>query len=317
MSDRNDDAAIRALLAEAGLPADRTVRIEPVGGGTYNAVHRVVPPEGPRLVIKRPPPAAAPAMTYEQGLPAAEALYYELVARHTTVPVPEVVRLSGEWLLMTECPGRPWHEARPAPADEPRLRRELGALVARVHRITGTVFGYPSRPAADWRTAFGGMLEAVLSDADRYAARLPVPTGRIRALAAAAAPVLDEVTVPVPVHFDLWEGNVLLTGAGADTRIGALIDGERMFWGDPIADFVSLQLLGDPDDDPDLLRGYGIDGFSESESLRLALYQTYLYLIMLVEAVPRGCPPGHHDWLRQDVAPRLTAALVDVETYGG
>ncbi len=52
--------------------------------------------------------------------------------------------------------------------------------------------------------------------------------------------------MPVLVHFDLWPGNILVERpAAGEARIGGLVDGERMFWGDPLADFVSLALLGE------------------------------------------------------------------------
>ena len=47
------------------------------------------------------------------------------------------------------------------------------------------------------------------------------------------------------VHFDLWDGNILVESDPAGHRIGALIDAERAFWGDPLAEFVSLALFGD------------------------------------------------------------------------
>lgn len=47
------------------------------------------------------------------------------------------------------------------------------------------------------------MTEAVLADAETYRARLPYPVGDIRTALAGAAPVLDEVTRPALVHFDL------------------------------------------------------------------------------------------------------------------
>lgn len=69
-----------------------------------------------------------------------------------------------------------------------------------------------------------------------------------------------------------------------------------MFWGDPLAEFVSLNLFGEPEDDAALLDGYraggGDTGFDTAARLRMALYRCYLYLIMLVEAVPRGHPPA-------------------------
>lgn len=136
----------------------------------------------------------------------------------------------------------------------------------------------------------------------------------------AAAPVLDDVTRPALVHFDLWQGNLLVDGEPGARTIGGIIDGERMFWGDPAADFVSLALLGDVEKDEDLLAGYAssaADGavvFDSSLRLRLALYRCYLYLIMLVETVPRRSPAETREWVWREVGPQLESALVDVES---
>lgn len=89
-----------------------------------------------------------------------------------------------------------------------------------------------------------------------------------------------------------------------------------MFWGDPLADFVSLALLDDIEKDQDFLAGYRDAGgrvrFDRSERLRLALYRAYLYLIMLVETVPRAAGAERRRWIRRTVAPALVAALDEI-----
>lgn len=105
-----------------------------------------------------------------------------------------------------------------------------------------------------------------------------------------------------------------MAGEPGARSIGGVIDGERMFWGDPVADFVSLALFGELEEDGDFLAGYAEGSgqtleFSESVRLRLALYRSYLYLIMLVETVPRGLGPEAAEETRQLVAPHLVAAL--------
>jgi hypothetical protein len=89
-----------------------------------------------------------------------------------------------------------------------------------------------------------------------------------------------------------------------------------MFWGDPLADFVSLALLGDIKRDEDFLKGYQDAGgraeFDAPARQRLALYRSYLYLIMLVETVPRAPGVVHVAWVREAVAPELVAALDEV-----
>ncbi|TDC07816.1 aminoglycoside phosphotransferase family protein, partial [Streptomyces sp. 8K308] len=295
-------------LAAAGLDAAEVVGAEPLTGGTYNTLHRLSLRDGRRLILKVPPPADTPGLSHERGLLFGEAAFYRAAAG--TAPVPEVVSFGEDYLLMTECPGVSWHEAPPAEGERAGLRRELGALVGRLHAIRGPGFGYPGGAlpvSADWRGTFTTMLDVVLTDAERYAAPLPVPPDRIRDLAAAVAPTLDEVREPALVHYDLWAGNVLL----ADGRVSALIDGERMFWGDPLADFASLCLLAPLD--RELLDGYASVGgrvdFTAEERTRMALYRTYLYVIMLAECAPRGYGADEVASRVRAVTPRLRDAL--------
>ena len=77
---------------------------------------------------------------------------------------------------------------------------------------------------------------------------------------AAHAPLLDEVTTPTLVHFDLWDGNILVDTTAPTPTIGGLIDGERAMWADPLADFVSLALFRDIEQDGAFLHGYRTAG---------------------------------------------------------
>jgi hypothetical protein len=161
----------------------------------------------------------------------------------------------------------------------------------------------------------GSVVNAVLADAGRFAVTLPRSAAGIQDWFTAQAAVLDEVTAPVLVHFDLWDGNILVESSSAGHRIGTLIDAERAFWGDPLAEFVSLALFGDIEQDTAFLHGYRAAGgtvtFDTATRQRLALYQAYLYLIMWVEAVPRQASPQRRGWLLDRVFRPLTAAFDD------
>ncbi|MGW2567162.1 phosphotransferase family protein [Streptomyces sp. NPDC001537] len=309
----------RRILEGARIPSDRLADLRPLSGGTYNTVEELRLTDGSRYVLKVAPDT--PGLRYESRLLVAEAEFYRR-AETAGVPAPRLVTLDEDSsvLLMTACPGDPWDGSL---AEEERsfLRGELGRQVAALHRVTGTAFGYPSGAlgplADDWRTAFSGMLEAVLDDARRFSARLPRPVDEIAGTLRAAYDSLDEVTVPALVHFDLWDGNILVERSADSVRIGGLIDGERMFWGDPLAEFVSLALLGDIRKDEAFLSGYREGGgraeFDRPALLRLALYRAYLYLIMLVETVPRAMGEGDVRWREEAVAPELVAALDEIE----
>lgn len=328
-------AAVAELLARAGIPAERITGHEPLAGGSYNALYGVDLTDGTRLVLKVPPSPGTPKLAYEHELLRGEAVFHQAAAA-AGVPVPRVVHAehggAGDpaatpFLLMTHSPGTPWFAAQQAVSatEQDRLRHALGMLLARLHAVRGPGFGYPAQrlaPLADrWAPAFTAMTDAVLDDAERFGAWLPAPPAAIRAALATAAPALDEVTVPALVHFDLWPGNILLEGPAGGRTISALIDGERMFWGDPLADFASLSLLHtDVEEDAAFLEGYGVGGgrtvFDDAARRRIALYRCYLYLIMLVEVEPRSTTGEYLSWVREFTTPRLEAALGVVVSAG-
>lgn len=338
-----DDASgreVRRYLERGGIPGDHVASWEPIAGGSYNTLYRVRTVDGSRLVLKIAPAAGKPCLRYERDLLRGEITYYRALAGLDGVPVPSVIA-SGTgtgtgtdasdggrpFLLMTECPGGSWSTTADtmASAERARLRESLGRTLARVHTVTGPGFGYPAEPFAplgpDWRRTFTGMADAVLADAVRFAARLPEPVPVIRELMEAAAPALEEVAAPVAVHFDLWEGNVLLDGPPGARGIGGIVDGERMMWGDPLADFPSLLLLGAAEDDPCFMAGYrsggGVLGTDDASRARLALYRCYLYLIMLVETVPRRVTWADLRRTRAAVLPALEQALETLAVLTG
>ncbi|TDU91769.1 aminoglycoside phosphotransferase (APT) family kinase protein [Kribbella voronezhensis] len=271
-----DDAGLDKLLAEAGIdPATGVTAYEELSEGTFNTVYRILRPAGD-LMLKLSPDPAAPVLSYEQGLIQTETEFYR--AARGKVPVPEVVHAGDDFLLMTALPGTTWFSAT-EPLDRPRLRRDLGGLVAELHKITNGGFGYPQKGLVDsWDKAFLAMIDDILRDASHFDVELPCRAEQIRAKVLARREKLLGVQTASLIHFDLWDGNILVE----DGRITGLIDGERAFWGDPTAEFVSLTLFSELDDD--LLEGYGAPVDREL----LALYRVYLYLIMVIEATPRG-----------------------------
>ena len=333
----DSDAAAREL-AEArlrrALGAVTPTASTALSGGLYNAARLFELADGRRLVLKAAPPADAPALTHEQGLLGTEALFHSLAA-DTGVTVPAVLHHEpagpgspSEWLLLDYLDGTTWDAARDelTPGDRAALRRSLGAVAARLATVTGPEFGYPQAvpglKGPDWPTAFTGMLHAVLADAERYAVPLPVPAARIAGLPARFAAQLAEVRRAALVHFDAWEGNLVIRrDADGAWEFAGLIDGERAFFGDPLAELVGLDPLGSPEDDEDLMAGYRsvTPGFAVDEGgrARLALYRLYLALVMRVESVPRGYEGGHAEWLETWSAGRIAEQFAVLDKSGG
>jgi aminoglycoside phosphotransferase (APT) family kinase protein len=333
-----DQTELEAVLRAGGIEA-RLTDYQVLSGGTFNTVYRLGFADGPGLVLKLTPDPAGAAMTYERGILQTEGDFYRLAAERAELPVPAVIAThqlgaehgGGQTLLVSELPGLPWSESAVPDADRDRLRDRLGELVAALHQVTGPAFGYPSESTgpltASWNEAFTAMIEAVLADALRYQVRLPVAPDRIRRALADCAAELDGVLVPTLVHFDLWNGNVLVDlAAEGGPRISGIIDGERAMWGDPVVDLVSTALFGEIRDDESFIRGYrrsgaawplaapGADAEAGAENgarRRLLLYRVYLGLIMTVEPVPRGDRPAAE--FVERISSRLTADLIELE----
>ncbi|ONI87370.1 hypothetical protein ALI22I_21850 [Saccharothrix sp. ALI-22-I] len=281
------DALVRRVL---GVPLAEHVELT---DGMFNAAYRLTAADGREVVLKVAPPPDVPLLTHERDLMRTEALVFGLMAAHG-LPVPEVLFHEDGLLLMTALKGESWMSARPrlSDAEHGALRCELGAVVRRLHEITGDVFGYVQGPnGPTWREAFTAMVDAVLADADRFGVELPAG---LRQAVEDRAHTLDEVSERVLVHFDLWEANIFLAGGqGEALRIEGIIDPERAVFGDPVAEFATVALFTEVD--PDFMAGYGLTGFTAAERTRLDLYRGYLCLVMVVEAVPRGYAGEEHE----------------------
>jgi aminoglycoside phosphotransferase (APT) family kinase protein len=300
---------LSAAVSEAFGQGTAILSARELTDGMFNAAWLLELDHVGVVVLKVAPPPDMPLLTYEHHIMRTEALFLQLAA--TTASVPALHHagfdrtcIGRDFLVTSALQGTSWHRARgrlSSPVRR-RLRHELGQMVAGLHQIHGPTFGYPQPETGlngnRWAEVFLTMLDAVLADAERFGVPLPVSPADIRALATAQIQALDEVTTPTLVHFDLWEGNIMLDTGASGPRIEGLIDAERAFWGDPHADFVSLALFGDIKKDDAFLAGYRTAGgqvdFTPRLRRRLTLYQAYLYLIMIVEAVPRGYAGPRH-----------------------
>jgi len=277
--------------------------------GEFNSAYRVRLEDGRPAVLKLAPPPGAAVLRYERGIMATEAMVYrrlaDLPGGH--VPGPELLHAGEDVLVLSVLDGTPWNKAgdRIPGAAVPGLRRELGAITARLNTLTPPDgrFGYPAPAsglsAPDWHSAFGAMVEALLDDAGHWRSPLGIAPAEVRTLVAEGRDALAEVTEPRLVHFDLWQGNVFVrlpATAGGRHTVSGIIDHERAFWGDPAAELVSLNLGGEAGPDDPLVAGYTAAGgrFAFGEPgfhHRLALYRLYLGLLLVIECSPRGFGP--------------------------
>ncbi|MEU4688221.1 aminoglycoside phosphotransferase family protein [Actinoplanes sp. NPDC023714] len=286
-----------AAIVRSGLGSGVRDGAELTGGG-FATVWRVTLDSGDQVVVKVGPPPQARLLGYEKNVLAAEAEYFRLVRERVPgVPVPLVLATSEAgaepaWLITTLLPGRALTEG-----DSPQARRQLGAALARVHTVTGPHFGYTGdRPSGDsWPAVFAAMLDQLRADAAHWNVPLPPLDG----LVARYHDALAEVTRPALLHWDLWDGNVLVAPDGS---LSGVVDGERYLYGDPLLDLVSPALFRRIEEEPGhpFLAGYArTEPWDRPALVRMALYRIHLYTLMLTEGPSRGIPADgeRHDYL--------------------
>lgn len=262
--------------------------------GFFNAAHALELADGRHVVIKVAPDKAHKLLRYEVDLMATEIECFERgLAAGVPMPALHFGDPEGGVMIIDRLKGvtLPNAKADMSPADLLSVRREIGALSARYATVTGERFGYPrkdGRTVADtWSESFFAMVDDVLADIAEHGSPLPRRAEEIAAIVAAERDLLDEVTRPALVHFDLWDGNVFVVQDESGWRVEAFIDGERAFYGDPIAEIVSLAFGSDEE------KAAAVDGFlgremTAGEQRRLALYRIYLMLILIAECDVRG-----------------------------
>lgn len=285
----------------------RPERVEEFHGGSMNAAYRIDPPGRDPAVLKVGSSRAAPLLTYEVDALRTEAHFYEAVG--DLFPLPTFIAkdftrevIDSDYIVIEMLNGKPWTEVadQVSESDGTRLKRELGRHVGRLHTLRGTRFGYlqPGTPSGvTWHEAFFAMLDAVLEDTITWNVALPISPDAIRSGVEVASWALHDVKTPCLLHFDLWKSNVFLTtGQDGAWSLEGVIDCERSYYGDPLAELVGVNPMQDPHDLA-FIEGYAETALTPYEltpsaETRLTMYSVYLALIWVAEAVPHGYLEG-------------------------
>jgi aminoglycoside phosphotransferase (APT) family kinase protein len=279
--------------------------VEEMGHGWFNVAYRITLRDGRDVVLKIAPPADVPVMTYEHGAMRIELESLRMIAEQTTVPVPGVdfadtshELVDADWFFMpfVDADNLGIVKEHLDPVQVTAYNEALGATNRELNEIRGPWFGPLAGPGdPSWRVVFTGIVEDVLRDGERRGVDIGWDYDVVRTTLARHAHVLDEVTEPRFVEWDLWDSNVMVR----DGRIVCLIDHERALYGDPLmeAGFVASQVptFGDA---TAFMRGYGWTELTADEQLRRRLYTLHLLLIMVIETVYRG----HTDTRQYDMA---------------
>jgi aminoglycoside phosphotransferase (APT) family kinase protein len=289
--------------------------IHELKGGMFNAAYLIQRTGGlESLVLKVSSPPETELLSYEHHLMQTEVEVYHKISAETSIPAPKVIcsdfsrsLIPSDYFFMSALKGQSMHSLRRKlnQTQKENIKSKLGDYFAQLHQIKGNYFGYftdkPELQFPTWKEAFRHMLKTILADGERLKVKLPYE--RIERIVSKQEYLLEAVTSPSLVSFDLWPGNIMLVQNGSDYEIEAIIDFERSFWGDPYADFPpAFILFKDVREEQGFWKSYTRrlkdNKVLGSEDLRrIELYKLYIFLIMSVETYRYGFIYGKLQYL--------------------
>jgi len=286
---------IHRLFENAGIMDIQT--IQPLGAGEFNSLYSVATLTK-SYVIKIAPLGEGSILTYETQMMASEVYFYQELREKTSISVPEIYAsdftckmIPTSYFIMEKLEGTTLDQAKLLP-EEHRKATELNLeMIAMMHSIQGIQFGYLQNGLHDnWYQAILSMVENLLKDARRF--HHGSRKGQRLLLYIIKNKTILETVESRMVNFDIWYPNIICDQSHGELSLG-WIDLERCFWGDRIADFVSVDFMNMTlDKKINVLEIY--NRFSKeplsltnNERIRFAIMLGYLGLIMEVEKYAR------------------------------
>ena len=282
-----------------------TGEITELTGGMFNAIYRIERKnEKDAVILKVGVIPDTTLLTYERDIMPVEVECYRMIREQTTVPVPEVLAydfskryIESNYFFMTELKGEPFSKVMKKMGQEnaDRIREELAGYLYQIHGVKGKYFGYftkdERRQYSTWKEAFFHMFRQILVDGREH--RVKLPYARIMAALQRYEGCLEDVTEPVLVEYDCHEGNIFVKKTGNSYTIEGILDFERAFWGDPIADFpTAFVFTDDIRKETAFLNAYlrvsGRNAYTETDAVKYQLYRMYILTIMAAETFRYG-----------------------------
>lgn len=280
-------------------------KAEELTEGYFNAAYLVTLENGQEMILKIAPPEGVEILGYEKDIMKAEVEAMKLVKARTDIPLPEVTGFDyshsicpSDYFFMTKLEGKSFSSiSETLTKDEKDLiEKKTGEYNRKLNAITGEGFGYYGSidKEKDWFGVFSFFLEDIFHDADRIGLDIGINFATVNTLLTEHRKYFQEVTLPRLVHWDLWPGNVFVSG----NEITGFIDFERCLWGDELLEYGFRSHI----QNPSFLSGYGKPGFTEGEKIRIIWYDLYLFLIMSLESDYRKYPDrGLYFWAKEQI----------------
>lgn len=299
---RQSDEAITAMAKKA-FPDKTVIRIKELTEGMCNVTYHVVFDDGSESILKIAAADRRGNTSNEVNLMKAEVEAMRLVSGKCSFRVAGIqyydcsrTACSGDYFFMEKLRGENLASLKDKLPESIRkeLNREIGRISGELTAITNAKFGFLGDEKR-YSTLFDfvrTMLTNLLSDVQKKNVDPGCDPQRLVAELDSERKYFEEVKSATLVHWDMWEGNIFVSG----NHVSGIIDWERAMWGEPFMD----DRFRKHSRNDDFLEGFGLDSFSESELRRIRWYDVILYLTMMIEVFYREFEDqGQYHWAKK------------------
>jgi aminoglycoside phosphotransferase (APT) family kinase protein len=231
-----------------------SVRIDSVaalGGGTFNTTYLITLADKLKLILRVAPPQTtdlawedAFLMRSEHAIQPFFAPIAALMPKTLLVDFTQQL-IDRDYMFQTFIEGERWDDVwdELTPEENNLLWTQFGNITRQIHDVRGEAFGLPRLGFQfdSWSQTVIDRLERTLRAARDL--QLDVTNfARILEMVQAHPQGLDEIPVPRLLHGDLWLFNILIRRGAGEPSIVGVLDADRAWWGDPMADWTMFIL---------------------------------------------------------------------------
>jgi len=222
-----------------------------LGGGTFNTTYLITLADKLKLILRVAPPQTADLawedaflMRSEHAMQPFFAPIAALMPKTLLVDFTQQL-IDRDYMFQTFIEGKRWDDVwdELAPDENNLLWTQFGNITRQIHDVRGEAFGLP-RPGFQfdsWSQTVVNRLERTLRAARNL--QLDVANfAKVLEIVRAHPQQLDEIEIPHLLHGDLWLFNILIDHDAKEPSIVGVLDADRAWWGDPMADWTMFIL---------------------------------------------------------------------------